>query len=364
MRWLLLLASVVLAMLQRSGSEVALDVRAVDDDQCSGSAGSDTSCAFSALQHHSSALEGTAPRRLAVLAEGSGGSQRVNSTAEVSGVQSRLKVVNGCSSAPIWIAKIAAGGIGPGPQDVKIAPGGSYDFATSSGPGAGLSATRFWPKMGCDEAGSNCAIGDSGGPGEACVIRGPGLPDDYSHCAPPVDSKFEATFAPPDAPDRDTVDMSLVDGYTLPFTLQVSTQCTRNGKPFQRMDCSDLSLAKCPTAEHLTAVDKTVDLRAVNPSTGNVAGCFSPCMRLVDDKWNTPVGPPDAPGVADYCCAGAKGTPDACKAGPVTSTQYLKRVHEMCPEAYGYAYDDITATIVCSTATMYTVTYYCPASQQ
>ena len=37
---------------------------------------------------------------------------------------------------------------------VKILPGQSHDFPTPSH----LSATRFWPKMGCDESGHNCRL--------------------------------------------------------------------------------------------------------------------------------------------------------------------------------------------------------------
>merc|ERR1719345_510381 len=106
--------------------------------------------------------------------------------------------------------------------------------------------------MGCDASGNHCAIGDSGGPGEGCVIRITGKGDNYTQCAPPTDSKFEATFAPPNAPTRDTVDMSLVDGYSLPFKLEVAGgNCTRAQQPFQEMDCSGLSLKQCPTAEIL-----------------------------------------------------------------------------------------------------------------
>merc|ERR1719336_1938051 len=114
-------------------------------------------------------------------------------------------------SSPLWIAHIVFNSVGPDPQDVEIAPGKSVQFHTSVH-GGDLSATRFWPKMGCNALGGNCSIGGSGGPGERCVIRAPGKPDDYSHCEPPVDSKFEATFGAPGA--MDVVDMSLVDGYS------------------------------------------------------------------------------------------------------------------------------------------------------
>lgn len=260
----------------------------------------------------------------------------------------------------MWIAHIVAGAVGPDPQDVQISPGGSATFHTGLN-GGGLSATRFWPKMGCDQSGSNCSIGSSGGPGEGCVIRVAGQPDDYSHCAPPVDSKFEASFAVPGSSLYDTVDMSLVDGYSLPFKLETSGgSCTRQQAPFTAMDCSALSLSHCPTTETLGG--KTVSLLAVDPKTGLQGGCFSPCMRLTDDKWNTDGVAPDSEAAGPYCCAGAFGNPDQCNRSPsaILNSEYVQKVHSTCPAAYGYAYDDKTATIVCSTSTEYTVTFYCP----
>jgi hypothetical protein len=271
----------------------------------------------------------------------------------------RLTIVNGCHQ-PIWIAHIVGGGVGPDAQDVKIAPGGNSSFHTGLN-GGGLSATRFWPKVGCDASGGHCKVGSSGGPAEACVIRAPGKPDDYSHCAPPVDPKFEATFAQGSAA-KDVLDMSLVDGYTLPFTLEVhSGSCERHGQAFTGMDCSGLSLVSCPQVEALGG--QNVSLHATDPKTGQPGGCYSPCMKLVDDKWNpngTAVAP-DSNLAGPYCCAGAWGTPDACNNdGAVLRTEYLKAVKEVCPAAYGYAYDDKTSTIACTTATRYTVTFHCP----
>lgn len=273
----------------------------------------------------------------------------------------RLTIVNGCNS-PMWIAHIVAGGVGPDAQDVKISPGGQALFHTSAG-GGGLSATRFWPKIGCDASGSNCTFGDSGGPSEQCVVRAPGKPDDYSHCAPPFDTKVEATFAAPGSAANDVIDMSLVDGYSLPFKLEVSGgSCTRAQKNFTGLDCSKLSLANCPKEETLDG--KTLSLQAINPKTSSVGGCFSPCLRLTDDKWNSNPVAPDSSTAGPYCCAGAWGTPDACNgAGSILKTKYVEQVRQFCTGAYGYAYDDKIATIACSTSTQYKVTFYCPSTE-
>jgi len=351
MHWRSLLATASAFALHASGASAA-DTAIEDaaaaavDDECSSAEGGE--CALSALQRASRTHSGSAPARNAREVELASGLSSENRTA-----QRRLTIVNGCPSHPMWIAHIAAGQVGPDPQDFKLNPGQAHDFVTE-----GLTATRYWPKMGCDNAGNNCEIGDSGGPGEGCVVRGPGLPDDYSHCAPPFDSKFEATFAPPNAPTMDTVDMSLVDGYSLPFKLATEGQCTRLQKPFHEMDCAGLSLKHCPKAEILNG--RPMNLQAKSPHTGKVAGCYSPCLRLTDDKWGNPVGGPTSPQAAPFCCAGTHGTPGVCKAGPVVRTQYLHSVHSACPAAYGYAYDDVSATIVCSATTHYTVTFFCP----
>merc|ERR1711963_1033875 len=122
------------------------------------------------------------------------------------------------------------------------------------------------------------------------------MPDDYSKCAPPIDSKFEATFASPEeGRDKDIVDMSLVDGYTFPFKLETSGECIRLAVPFQQMDCSGLSLQACPSAQMIAGVG-AVDLRATNPATKKVSGCYSTCTKLTDDKWGAPIGDP-----APYC---------------------------------------------------------------
>ena len=149
-------------------------------------------------------------------------------------------------------------------------------------------------------------------------MRRPGKDDDYSNCAPPVDTKFEATFAAPGSGTQDCVDMSLVDGYSLPFKMEVSGgKCIRHLQPFDGMDCSNLTMALCPTAERLDKMTK--NLNAIDPKTGKQGGCYSPCMKLTDDKWNpngTAVAP-DSSVAGQYCCAGAWGNPSSCNAGAI-----------------------------------------------
>ena len=287
----------------------------------------------------------------------------------------RLRVVNGCASEPLWVAHMVAARTGPDPQDVRIEPLQHHDFQTPDN----LKATRYWPKMGCGAAGGDCAIGDSGGPQESCVIRRHGG-DDYSRCAPPVDSKFEASFGVngkpcnPQTPGGvemegcDYIDVSLVDGYTLPLKLEIRGDCTdsRTDKSVEQIDCSSLSLDTCPTQERLSMTGMTVDLQAVNPRTHSVSGCYSPCGRLLDTKWvgQGEIGglPPSDPRAQYYCCPTPPITPEACRAGPIEHTQYVDLVRSRCKGAYSYAYDDANGLLRCSSASQYVLTYYCPTA--
>jgi hypothetical protein len=244
----------------------------------------------------------------------------------------------------------------PDPQNLKLEPGTSYDFFTDNG----VSSARYWPKMWCDEMGRNCSLGNSGGPDQGCGKPGNG------ECAPPIDTKFEATFRAPDASNPghefDYVDVSLVDGYTLPFKLTMNGQCDA---PRNEIDCSSLTFASCPASEGLSAAGVTANLKAVNPQTGVDAGCYSPCSKLITRNWNNPEaqsrnGAAD-PGAAPYCCPTPPEDPAQCRAGPVKDTAYVNMVHQMCPGVYGYAYDDGMGLIRCETTTTYVMTYYCPS---
>jgi hypothetical protein len=288
----------------------------------------------------------------------------------------RLSVVNACRQ-PVWITHEAAAGTGPDPQDVRVAPGASHAFLTPNG----LSATRYWAKLGCNEQGTHCALGGSGGPKEACVRKMPGGAYNYSACAPPIDTKFEASFGQmgepcnPMAPGGtemagcDYIDMSLVDGFTLAFKLEIhGGRCTATSKGVdsrvQTIDCSTLSFDDCPAEENL-GLGFDVDLRAVSPHTGTVAGCYAPCMKLTDTKWNNTLGAGrtglDAGNAsAPYCCPTPPVSPEECRQGPVTSTRFVRTLHEKCPGVYGYAYDDGHGLMRCSSDSHYKLTLYCP----
>jgi len=266
----------------------------------------------------------------------------------------RLRISNGCVDQPMWIAHMAAAGVGPDPQNVKVEPLSHHDFAVPPG----LSGTRYWPKLGCDEEGNKCHVGESGGPQEHCSMT--------QGCAPPVDSKFEASFGMQGA---DWVDISLVDGWTLPFRfdmyLQPGKTCGAGDGDREvqnSVDCSGLSMDLCPLAEDLGAAGAKVDLRAVHPRSNLTVGCYSPCSKLTFRQWSNNLADDRAPWddeVKDYCCPTPPESPKECREGPVGSTGYVQAVHDGCPGVYGYAYDDGMGLIRCPDDTKYHVTFYC-----
>jgi len=275
----------------------------------------------------------------------------------------RLTITNGCAADPLWIANFAFQA--PYfPQDLKLEAGATHEFAI---PDTGLAATRFWAKWGCDATGKNCLIGDSGGPGESCS------PTDG--CAPPIDSKFEATFgcmpgasAPcavnPSLPTEaigptDWWDVSQVDGWTLPYKVEIVGDCPMSPS---KIDCSDLSLKSCPSEENL-GLSKPESLRLVDPTgkSQTTVGCYSPCAKLTYQQWGQGHAfTPESKEAQNFCCPTPPITPAACSSGPVTETKYVQAVHKLCPSVYAYAYDDGMGLAQCPAGTRYDVTFYCP----
>jgi len=253
-------------------------------------------------------------------------------------------VTNGCRRKSMWIAHMEGGGVSAwDPQNVRLGPGRSYDFNITDG----LSSTRYWPKLGCNRQGRNCAIGDSGGPGQGCPEHG---------CGPPVDSKFEATFGAVGQPCRpevgqiagcDWLDVSLVDGFTTPFKVELIGDCGGH----RGVDCSALQLSGCPK-----------ELRIRDPISKRVAGCYSPCAKLTYPHWGNEAGKygPRDEEAKMMCCPTPPVSPQQCMDGPVARSSYVKMVHQSCPGVYGYAYDDAEGLSLCKSGVQYKVTFYCP----
>jgi hypothetical protein len=297
-------------------------------------------------------------------------------TGELPEQSARLRIVNGCDQA-MWVLSLVGEGGGEldGPNQRLLSTQGDYvDFDI---PPTGLAATRFWPGFGCDDTGNDCAVGQSGGPGNlgfTCPPEG---------CAPAIDSKFEGTFGclpsidpgacqdNPSAPgmklpQTDGWDTSMVDGFTVPYEVELLDDCP-GGPDNGHIDCSMLTPASCPTSDDLSTNGQfpalaDVDLVARDPSTQAVAGCYSPCGKLTYSNWgNAPTYGPAAPEAEYYCCPTPPIDVEACRTGPVVDTDYVALIHDQCKQVYSYAYDDGIGNWSCPAGTRYRVTFYCPS---
>lgn len=303
------------------------------------------------------------------------------------GTHKRLKIINGCGE-PMWVQWLTAPGVTfTGANRLQLPALGSsveYDI-----PDKGLPSMRFWPGFGCDANGHNCRVGASGGPanlGFTCPAGG---------CAPPIDSKFEASFGcipgvsdaqcaqNPSAPGTplgrgDWWNNSFVDGYTAPMKVIVKGNCPvgpqpapvfgPGGPPGGVIDCSTIRISDCPTNENLSTDGRypalaNVNLIATNPITGAQAGCYSPAAKLTYRNWpsSTPIYNPADPQAQMYTCPTPPISPEQCMAGPADRTKYRNMVHSHC-DTYAYAYDDGVGLSSCPAATnlSYEVTFYCP----
>ena len=287
----------------------------------------------------------------------------------------RFTVVNGCDTETLWIANQGYAQNHLEPQMKKLEPGMEFTWDI---PNEGLPSTRFWPLTGCNSSGI-CKVGQS-------VGGISGLPDcGATGCAPAVDSKFEATWGctlknPKDCVTTkqgknlqgpDYFDVSLVDGFTLPYRVDFNG-CTpprrKDGKRVPYFNASKLDyLRMCPQVDNLGSVGDE-DLVLFSPRHNHgVVGCLSPCSRLTVPNWEHPQYnfSTSSDQAKYYCCpAGSLGpgqqTPTKCMHGPVNNTNYVSNIHHFAPDVYAYAYDDGLGGYHCPSNTTYKMTYYCP----
>ncbi len=285
-----------------------------------------------------------------------------------------FRIVNNCSYT-IWIQQ---SNMPTGTAAVtQLAKGGYVDYNI---PDIGLASTRFWPKTGCDANSQNCSLGQSSDP---CPAAG---------CAPPIDSKFEATWGctnadptqcavNPSAPAQKlppitSWDTSAVDGYSLPYKVTIvggggSTCINADCSSCNTIDCTNLNLSGCPTDENLSQGQVDVhpeynneDLRVLDAASPDTAlGCYSPCKKL---NWPNNTGY-NGEGLSEqgdaavmYCCPTPPIDPGACRAGPVAATKYVAAIHSMCTGGvYAYSYDDVVGLHNCAGNTQFLMTF-CP----
>lgn len=265
----------------------------------------------------------------------------------------RVLTIKSECEQPVWIQQQGHTG---SPAVTKLAKG---DTATYPIPDAGLPSTRYWPKTGCDDTGNNCKLGQSSPP---CPAAG---------CAPPVDSKLEATWGCTLPKEQCTKtpqghhiqntwwNSSAVDGFTLPYAIVVSPE----SDACSNVTCAALDQTQCPSSEDLSQgltqkfpADANVDLHVAGGG-----GCFSPCMALTYPAFGGKgIQPPSADAAALYCCPTPPVSSAQCNAGPVVNTKYVDAIHKMCLDtAYGFAYDDAKGLRQCDPKVEVTMTF-CP----
>ncbi|XP_048128602.1 thaumatin-like protein 1 [Rhodamnia argentea] len=219
-------------------------------------------------------------------------------------------ILNKCSYT-VWPGILSGAGTPPlSTTGFALQPGRSEAISVPSS-----WSGRLWGRTLCAQNATSgrfaCATGDCGSPTVECLGSG---------AVPPATL---AEFTLDGAGRLDFYDVSLVDGYNLPMSVDPrggkGGNCTATG-------CAADMNARCPK-----------ELQ-VNVNGGCVA-CRSACDAFGDPK---------------YCCSGAYATPDTCK--PSVYSEFLKRE---CPRAYSYAYDDGTSTFTCASAD-YVVTF-CPS---
>ncbi len=274
---------------------------------------------------------------------------------------SALRVENACGFE-VWLAAENL----PGAAAItKLLPEDHVDFTI---PAKGAAATRFWPKTGCDDAGANCAIGQSIPP---CPAAG---------CAPPVDSKLEATWPcllsdgcaknPSNGqPLTSTLwwNASAVDGFTLPFVVRVTPD---SGASCEPADCAHLLLRDCPKNDDLSDRGKNPAYSSQNEAVratdgGPMAGCFAPYMKLNYPVWGGDgLLDPGGPVEKMYACPTPPVTPEECRAGPVTATKYVRLIHAACKKSvYAFAYDDAIGLRSCPGGTALELVF-CPKEER
>ncbi|XP_028774601.1 thaumatin-like protein 1b [Neltuma alba] len=220
-------------------------------------------------------------------------------------------IVNKCSY-PVWPGILSGAGT---PQlsttGFVLQPAESNAITAPAG-----WSGRLWGRTLCsqDSTGKfSCVTGDCGSSGVECGGGG---------AAPPATL---AEFTLNGAGGMDFYDVSLVDGYNLPMT--VEPQGGAGGGNCTSTGCVVDLNGPCPT-----------ELKVTYGASGGEEGvaCKSAC---------------EAFGEAEYCCSGEYATPQTCK--PSRYSEFFKAA---CPRAYSYAYDDGTSTFTCSSAN-YVVTF-------
>ncbi|KAF7640154.1 Pept_C1 domain-containing protein [Meloidogyne graminicola] len=215
----------------------------------------------------------------------------------------QLTIINNCPYS-IWPAyQVGAGQSLPnngGSGELK--KGNVFSFKVPSK----TSALRIWARTGCNKDAKGCATGECIGKGIQCAGIGG---------EPPL-SLAEFTFG---TPSGDFYDVSLVDGFNLPISIE-----PKGGKGPKCKTIKGCDLRKLASQLPGKMVKKD--------RNGNVIAILSPCEAFNDNA---------------LCCRGQWNNPNSCHLVYKNYDIYLKENRE-CSQQYLYAYDDEKATFVCN----------------
>ncbi|CAL2272033.1 unnamed protein product [Prunus armeniaca] len=173
---------------------------------------------------------------------------------------------------------------------------------------------RFWARTGCSMDASGkfvCATADCASGQVKCNGNGP---------VPPTTL---AEFNIPASGGKDFYDVSLVDGFNLPMSVN------------PQGGTGDCKTASCPKNVNKVC-PRELQKKGAN---GKVVACLSACVAFKKPK---------------YCCTPPQNTPETCP-----PTKYSKIFSHACPNAYSYAYDDKKGTFTCKGGPNYVITF-CP----
>ncbi|EJD35446.1 Osmotin, thaumatin-like protein [Auricularia subglabra TFB-10046 SS5] len=198
----------------------------------------------------------------------------------------------------------------------------------------GWRAGRIWGRRDCNfaqpatsPADTQCVTGGCSGGGVLCQGAG-GIG------APPA-TLAEWTLDDPQS-GNDFYDVSLVDGYNLPMSVETNAGCPIAG-------CFVDLGPGCPD-----------QLKGPFDATGFPVGCKTACLANLDGN----------PSDSANCCSGSHNTPATC---PVNGVQFYSYFKNACPDSYAYAYDEASGTALWTCPSHLRASYivtFCPANNE
>lgn len=227
-----------------------------------------------------------------------------------------FRFVNNCKQT-IWVGALN------GKSEYTLPEQGGWEMPSLSNHNitiVGAWSGRFWGRTECTTQNETftCATGDC--VGLQCQGRG-GQPTTLA----------EFTLSP--GTEQDFYDVSNVDAFSIPTGIYpalnalISTASGGTGACKASYCAGDIN-AVCP------------EQFQVKNSQGKIVACYSECTVTQSDL---------------ACCKNANDKPETCPA-----TESSKIFKSVCPQAYSYAYDDLTSTFTCAT-TGYTIVFCPPA---